>query len=109
MYEAEAFYFGMEVELVTNVDGEPVAVEVGDASRLAPVVYVSRHVRMHNQSNRMEVAYELTSLPSYEAELHWASTIPSLSEVQKAAVNRYEDFQLQQYGPRWAETYPGGL
>ena len=109
MYEAEALYFGIDVEVILDGDGREHVVEAGDASRHSPIIYVSRHMRVHNRSNRLELAFELTSLPSYNVEVHWAREVPDLDVVRVAAVARYEEFQLERYGPRWAEAFPGGL
>jgi hypothetical protein len=61
------------------IDGVVVEVEEGDASRPEPTVYVSRHLRLRNNSNRFELAYELTKLPNLHTDWKWVRRRLTLS------------------------------
>jgi hypothetical protein len=107
VYEAESERFGLRVCTVVR-DGVEVEVEEGDASRLEPTVYVSRHFRLRNNSNRLELVYELTTLPDYQVDWKWVHEIDNLSAAQQGAIERYDQHQQRRYGRRWAEAFAIG-
>jgi hypothetical protein len=107
VYEAESERFGLRVRTVIR-DGVEVEVEEGDASRLEPTVYVSRHFRLRNNSNRLELVYELTTLPDYQVDWKWVHEIDNLSAAQQGAIERYDQHQQRRYGRRWAEAFAIG-